>query len=496
MPISVKSLSTRIYLLVISFLVFSSIYYIYTAYSSLLEIKEKDNLERLKGIVATIAATVDTKDFETLLKKYPNIDDIKNTEDDSIYREIHYIFKMFEQNNNLNTAIYTLTRNNKNEYFFGVTSAEKPYYRHVYDTYPEILANNYQQGGTIPIYEDENGTWLSAFAPIKSADGKTLGVVQADRMFEHFNEEAKKVLYKDMIIFSLAILGLSVILIRILSKVLKNEENSKRLIENSTLIIKEKNYKITKSIRYAKRIQDAMFQIRESSLGKLSDFFQVYMPKDIVSGDFIWVHEEKNQVYIAVADCTGHGVPGALLSILGASSLKEIVVSKNVKHPDEVLFLLDKKIKELLNQDEENNLSDDGMDIGLCLIDYSDMTLEYAGAHHEIIIANEEKINTIRGDKRGLGGSYTRQLKPFTNHVFEVDKGDKIYLYSDGITDQFGKNEKGKIEKFKRRRLIELIKNIHANGLNAQKQNIEKALHNWRSDEPQLDDISFFAMQI
>ncbi len=499
MLISIKSFAGRIYLLVIGFLIILSTYYIFISYHSVLEIKEKDNLERLMGITATISELIEPKEFETLLKEYPNKDDIIKNKDDSIYLKIHRILKNFEKNNQLGTPIYILIKDPKQDYFFfGVTSADNPYYRHVYNTHPDILMENYSKGGVIPIYEDKHGTWLSAFTPLKLKNGKVLGVVQADIVFENFTKEAQKILFSDIIIFLLALLGLSIVLISLLSKILKNEAHSKKMVEQAIRIVKDKNQKITKSIRYAKSIQDAMFKMNESSLHKFFDSFRIDMPKNIVSGDFIWTHEIKsqNKIYVAVVDCTGHGVPGALLSILGASLLYEIIVSKLIQEPNEILITMDKKIKSLLNQGEKNSLNSDGMDIGLCLVDYTTMTLAYAGAHHQIISAGQEGFKIIRGDRAGLGGSRIIKPKLFTNWTSKFYSGDKIYLYSDGIVDQFGINEEGKKEKFKRRRLTNLIKDIYIKPMADQKKNIETVLNDWRNGEPQTDDISLLAVQL
>ena len=217
-----------------------------------------------------------------------------------------------------------------------------------------------------------------------------------------------------------------------------------------------KNKEITESIVYAKRIQDAILTSKEYIQQALPESYILYLPKDLVSGDFYWVYEENEFVYFSVVDCTGHGVPGAFMSMIGYSLLNEIVIESGVKETDQIVTQLSNQIKSSLEQKGALEESRDGMDMLLCRWDKNKNELMYTGAKNALHIVRNGELIEYPGDQRPVGYETGRNI-PFTKTNFQLIKGDMLYLFSDGYADQFG-GKRGK--KFKSNKLKELLMEI------------------------------------
>ena len=216
------------------------------------------------------------------------------------------------------------------------------------------------------------------------------------------------------------------------------------------IVIEEKKQEITDSINYAKKIQDAMM----TSLVYIKDIlpmsFIFFKPKDVVSGDFYWIYKDlEENIFFTVADCTGHGVPGAFMSMIGTSLLNEIVIEKGIKDTDEILNEMRDQIIKSLRQEEEG-AQKDGMDISLCKLNMKKKTVEFSGAHNSLIHVSGEELKTYRGDHQPVG-FLVEDKRPFNKHKVKLKKEDMLYIYSDGYQDQFGgaKGKKYKSAKFK-----------------------------------------------
>jgi len=242
---------------------------------------------------------------------------------------------------------------------------------------------------------------------------------------------------------------------------------------------------ITSSINYASKIQKAMLPFTDLFNQSFSEHFILLKPRDIVSGDFYWAAADKDRVYFTAADCTGHGVPGALMSMLGISSLNEVINQyKNLK-AFEILNILKERIIASLHQTGKQGESKDGMDLAFCIYHKHQNLLEFAGAFNPLILIREGEITEIRGDRMPIG-IYRTDRKSFTNHEIKIQKGDTVYLFSDGYADQFG-GERG--EKFKSRNLKELLMLIHEQPLIEQKHILEENFEKWQGRFEQLDDV-------
>lgn len=256
-------------------------------------------------------------------------------------------------------------------------------------------------------------------------------------------------------------------------------------------IIREKNEDITASIEYASKIQEALLPTKENEQ-LFRDSFFLLMPKDIVSGDFIWYSEMGDKVVFAAADCTGHGVPGAFMSMIGHSFLNQIVIERQVLQPSLILDALREKVIVALSQQRGEDARKDGMDIAICVLDRRTRKLEFAGANNPLYYVKEGEIIEVKGDKQPVGYMPEREL-PFTNHTVQLLEGDAMYIFSDGYADQFG-GPKGK--KFKYKQMRDLLHQNYDAEMSEQKQVLIRSFYEWKGDLEQIDDICIIGVRV
>ncbi|TXB67027.1 tetratricopeptide repeat protein [Vicingus serpentipes] len=291
---------------------------------------------------------------------------------------------------------------------------------------------------------------------------------------------------KIALILSLVLL-LGIVFISIRGNLTKKKINE--TLAQQKILIETKNRDITDSIQYAKQIQSAILPSDETIKKLFASNFVFYKPKDIVAGDFYWALELPNQILFAVADCTGHGVPGAMVSVVCNSALNRAVKEFNLNSPAKIL---DKATEIVIETFEKSNSNiKDGMDIALCSFDKETNELEYAGANNSIyLIRNGELIET-KADKQPVGKFVNS--KPFTNKQIKLEKNDSLYLFTDGYSDQFG-GPKGK--KYKYKAFKQLLINIHKKAMNEQKQIIYKSFIDWQGNLEQIDDVCIVGIRI
>lgn len=251
-------------------------------------------------------------------------------------------------------------------------------------------------------------------------------------------------------------------------------------------VIEEKNKHITDSIHYAKRIQDATLPDLELMNHYLKESFILFKPKDIVSGDFYWIEKKGDEILFAVVDCTGHGVPGAFLSLIGFNSLNKIVNELNVHEPAKILEELNLSVYQTLQNNLEHNHIQDGMDMSICSLNTKTNVLQFAGAYNPLYVVSENRITEIKGDKISIGSGEIRDDINFKNNVVQLKKNDCIYLFSDGYADQFG-GPKGK--KFKYSRFKELLLEMNPLSMTEQQLSLDDTITSWQGDLEQIDDV-------
>jgi len=257
-------------------------------------------------------------------------------------------------------------------------------------------------------------------------------------------------------------------------------------------MLSNQNKAINESILYAKRIQTAVLPQQAYIDEILMDNFIVYRPRDVVSGDFYWLRQINHSIVIAVADCTGHGVPGAIMSMLGISFLNEIVQKREITRANVILNEMRKLVKQSLKQTGREGGIEDGMDMALCVLDTKTNQVQFAGANNPLyIIQNNELIET-QADKMPIG-FYPNEKPTFTNHEIQLKEGDCFYLFSDGFVDQFG-GEKG--FKYKTANFKKTIFENHQKPMVIQKELLEQELVNWRKGFEQTDDILVMGVRV
>jgi serine phosphatase RsbU (regulator of sigma subunit) len=257
--------------------------------------------------------------------------------------------------------------------------------------------------------------------------------------------------------------------------------------------IEEKNRHIEDSIRYAKRIQNAILPPDQYVKRLFEDYFILYIPKDIVSGDFYWVSHNDNRVYIAAVDCTGHGVPGAFMSIVGHDRLNYAVNVAEAEHPSDILNSLNKGVTDTLRQTRSEISVKDGMDIALLSFDFDNDLLEYAGAFNPLYHIRDNELLQVPADKFPIGAFVGEELNKFQNNEIKLKKGDIFYVFSDGYADQFGGP---KNKKFMTKRFRDMLLEIHKKPMNEQKETLTSTIKKWMGEAPQVDDILVIGVKI
>ena len=269
-------------------------------------------------------------------------------------------------------------------------------------------------------------------------------------------------------------------------------QRQKGFADKQTDYILRQNKDITDSIEYAKHIQIALFPDKLTLQKILREGFCLFKPKDIVSGDFYWVAELDGKSIIVAADCTGHGVPGAFMSIIGINFLNEIVFDENEQKPSEILNRLRKKVVKTLVHSNRIEEAKDGMDMSLVILDHENMKLQYAGAYNHLYFIRGHMLEIIKADRMPVGLS-AKAMKPFTNHEIDIQPGDQFYMFTDGYADQFGGPLR---KKFRIGNLRELLLEIHDKNIQEQKQILYESFINWKGEQPQVDDVLVLGFKI
>ena len=293
----------------------------------------------------------------------------------------------------------------------------------------------------------------------------------------------------------LSLVAVLMFMLRKIKRINTELQLQKNEIEQQKNLIEQKNCEITDSINYARKIQDNIL-LPESKLKQwLPQMFVYFKPKDIVSGDFYWFSKFENKYVITAIDCTGHGVPGAFLSMVGNTLLHEIVNIKHVFKPDVILTMLHTGIRLALNQSSEDSDSEDGMDMSLCTVDAKLHRFQFAGAKNNLYVVQGDKLKILKANYYSIGG---RQLRPdmqieFTCYDFMYDDNTSIYMFSDGYLDQFGGDNN---EKFNTQRFREMILNNRNLPMEKQKDVLAKTMDKWKGNRQQIDDFLVLGVKL
>ncbi len=271
----------------------------------------------------------------------------------------------------------------------------------------------------------------------------------------------------------------------------KVKERTAEIVKQKEIVEKQ-NENITGSIRYAQKIQNAVLPTKTSFENMFTEYFIFFKPRDIVSGDFYFLQKINKHILVAAVDCTGHGVPGAFMSMLGIAFLNEIVRRREITQASQVLNILRQQIKTSLKQTGKKRESKDGMDIAICAINTETFELQFAGAYNPLYLIRNNELTIYKGDRMPIG-IYRKEKETFTNHIITLERGDKIYLFSDGFVDQINGETK---EKFMSNNFKNLITEISALPMIQQKDKLEETFNNWKGNSKQIDDVVIIGVEV
>jgi serine phosphatase RsbU (regulator of sigma subunit) len=271
------------------------------------------------------------------------------------------------------------------------------------------------------------------------------------------------------------------------------KQKANKDLSDKNHIIEEQHKDIKDSINYSKRIQEAIFPPDKMWYSILPESFVLYKPKDILSGDFYWIEETEDLILLAAADCTGHGVPGALMSIVNFNLLNKAVLEKGIYDPGEILSAVNVWLTQSLHQSFNESSIKDGMDVALLSIHKKTGEIKYAGAFNSVYHFSGEGLKEIKGNKFPVGAFIEESIKKFSTHTINAEKGDMLYIFSDGYADQFG-GPKGK--KFKYKRMKELLGSIQTQSPVTQEKILDTEFMKWKGGNEQVDDVLLIGVRV
>jgi serine phosphatase RsbU (regulator of sigma subunit) len=477
-------------LIIYMILIVLTSFFLVFGYYQQLGLQEDRQYDKLQAIVTSLAITLDGDVHEQLLTANPTIGAITTIDQNAGYAEIQKVLTEARILNELASPIYTLVWDKEKELFaYGVRSDSNVYYLHEYMTFPQILLDNMETGGTIPSYMSENGTWISAFHPIRNSKGEVVALLEADVEFGMFIDMVRAQYLNEALICFAVIIIIALILIPYTRKILRKDEEQKQVFIEQKKIIEEKNKDITDSINYALRIQNAILPPLSRIQENFSDSFVFYQSKAIVAGDFYWFEVIGDDIFIAAADCTGHGVPGAMVSVICSNALNRAVKEMNLRKTGPILD----KVAEIVIETFEKSSEEirDGMDICFCKINLKTMTAQYSGANNPLYLFSDDAHHIYSACKQPVG-KYEKRA-PYMSQNINIKKGDVLYLFTDGFADQFG-GHKGK--KLKIKALKALFHENHLKPMSEQRKLIDDAFNAWKGELEQLDDVCVIGLRI
>ena len=486
-----KNSSTRVLAIILGFLILVSGLFSWYSYIYEIESLKEREIAKLDAIAKTIASQIDGEVLDEINKRYKQKDEIGSNKQDEHYQRLHQLLKEVRKTNNLPSDIYTTVYKPSKEHFeFLVSSSENTYFKHEWKEFPPSIIENLQNGGSIKKYNTENGSWLSSYVPIETSENDFSYLVHVDMPFDDFIAAARNRAKQRTGGLIIGLILVTLVFYFIIHKIIKNEMTVKGKLSFQNQQIRLKNKNILDSIHSAKRIQESILPPIGKIKREFPEFFVVYKPKDIVSGDFFWYYTIGDISYLAVSDCTGHGVPGAMVTMLGQAILRDIIKGYEDISPAEILSELNDRLAKSIN----HNTFDipEGMDISMCRMSRKDDTIEYAGAFRPMLMIRDGQMEVINGNRYSIGG-IKGHSKQFDNKLIHVQPGDRFYLYTDGYCDQFG-GDNGK--KYMSKRFRNFILQSQDLRMEDQMHLFNYEFHLWQNEEEQVDDVLVAGFEI
>lgn len=501
--LTAKQLGKQLVLILILGMVSITTFNIITNYYATKQNIETELLDKLHSIAKTTSLMIDGDAHDSLLERYPSKSDLNEAIQNENFKALNNILSQSKKVNNLNSDIYTLflgsksnkstdLQNSRRPILFGVFSGNNQYFRTNYKIHPEELRQNFESGGVLPEYSTETGIWLSAFSPITNSRGETVAVIQVDQNVELFlNKVRNKSLQNALISFSI-ILVISLVMIFFVKKMVQRDKEKTQTIEKNSIKLKQQNIKIKDSINYAKKIQHAIISQEQNLKKYYPESFILFNPKDTVSGDFPWVYRSKESVYFSALDCTGHGVPGAMMSFVGYFLLEKIIQKNPEEFSCDLVKRLHQEVNKTLKQDLNSDHNHDGMDAAFCKIIQETNTLCFSGAHRPVYLVRNGELKIFKGARRGIGGTqYDNTTRTFNHHLVQLEEKDRLFIFTDGYADQFGGPDQKKLGTQKLKEILTkdlLLEDIY--------ELLSTEFNSWKKDTEQTDDVLVMGVQV
>ncbi|MCB0765377.1 MAG: PP2C family protein-serine/threonine phosphatase [Flavobacteriales bacterium] len=442
---------------------------------------------RLNGITAGLAAQLNADHVQLVLDRYDGRGMlIKNTQDAWYYVLSDQLRKAAEHNG-ISGPIRVLTYDSlKQELQIAVSSTQVPEFRMPCTDAAPVITRTYGHTGHAEVRIGEEETLLS-HAALRNASGALVGTVVATMPVNEVLGGATSAMWRNIGVALLLFAIVGAGLITAIRRWLERAERASRDLQ-------QRHAGIADSIAYAGKIQRALVPSPEVYNELFESSFVIDRPKDMVSGDFHWYQRiDEDTCFVAAADCTGHGLPGAMLAAIGCSLLNEIVPRQSNSDPAELLGQLNTRLITTLHQQGVARGAGDGMDVALCRIDRKAREILFAGAFRPLFWLHEGQLTVINGDRKPIGGSQHELDRRFTVHRLAYSPGDRIYLFSDGYVDQFGGPER---KRFMSARLQDLLGGSRALTMGEQAELLERAFTEWKGSEEQVDDVCVLGLAV
>ncbi|MCU0319301.1 MAG: serine/threonine-protein phosphatase [Flavobacteriales bacterium] len=465
-------------------LVAAALHFIYRSDLSALE---RERLEQLDVATRSAAALVNADHLAMLVEKYPTRGMlVKPTQDAWAY----VLHDQLRRTASVHPDLPPLLILRKDDRFKGLvqlaSSASELHWRSPYTASTAELLALYDQGGRFTL-EQDGRLWAAQAAPVLGSTGRQEGIVLGRVDVAAAQAMALSNLGRNAALALGLLLVIGVLLYRSVGAWLQREELER--IQLSTA-----HARMNDSLAYAGRIQRALVPDRAVYAAHFPDAFLIDRPKQVVSGDFHWFHRiSEHESLVATADCTGHGVPGAMLAAIACSVLNEVAARHPQHDPAELLTELNERLIAVLHQEGLARGAGDGLDIALCRIDRRARTILFAGAMRPLYWWHAGQLSVINGDRRPVGGAQHGRSRQFTCHRLAYGEGDRIYLFSDGYVDQLG-GPAG--ERFMSARLQEVLRTHATLPMDEQGRVLERTFDQWQAGQEQLDDVCMLGLAV
>ncbi|MBX2981602.1 MAG: serine/threonine-protein phosphatase [Flavobacteriales bacterium] len=452
------------------------------------EALQEQTMARLAGVTGTLSAQLDGGRITRLLKTYDSRGMlVKNTQDAWYYVQ-HGALQKSADAAGLTTPLLIVAYDaNKQELQTVITSAARPELRNAYTGPGAKEITHYLQRNDGKAMRITSTAELVAVDAVHDGQGRIVAALVAHSPLALLRSDSNAQLIREVGFVALLFVLIGLLLFRRVGRLVRHEEE-----ERNDLQVRHDG--ITDSIAYAGKIQSALIPSPERFREQFDDFFVLNRPRDVVSGDFHWYHRiSEHECLVAAADCTGHGLPGAMMAAIACSLLNDLVRDRPEDDPAEILAELNRRLIRTLNQEGRRSGAGDGLDIALCRIDRKDHEILFAGAFRPLYWMHKGQLTVINGDRKPVGGSQHGADRKFSVHRIAYHPGDSIYLFSDGYVDQFGGPER---KKFMTTRFSEILLANHRMPMAMQAEALEEAFLEWKGTQPQVDDVCVLGIAV